>query len=426
VMEPGVVGLWRPVLLVPSGIEDDLTSRQLAAVLTHELCHIRRRDNVTAAVHMIAEAVFWFHPLVWWIGSRLVDERERACDEEVVRTLGEPQTYAEGIVSVCKRYVESPLACVSGVSGSNVKNRIRDIMTNRAVAKLGVAKKAVLAAVGTVAVIAPILAQSVPVSSAIESRFEVTSVKFNKSEALPFSLGVKGRTYTATNAPLRYLVAAAYGVPVGRVLGGPPWVGTASIDMRSVGGERFDILAKLPEGTTPRQAPAMLRVLLAERFSLAAHPEVRDASIYALVLNRSDGRFGPRLKKADVDCDAKPTEPADAVTGGAVPPPSLGERCASEIGGAILGRGQRLSTLARMLSFFTERPVIDRTGLTGGFDFDVQSAELATPTSGGAAADSGAAGMFTAVEEQLGLKLESTRGPLEFVVIDTVDHPKEN
>ena len=79
-----------------------------------------------------------------------------------------------------------------------------------------------------------------------------------------------------------------------------------------------------------------------------------------------------------------------------------------------------------MLSFFTERPVIDRTGLTGGFDFDVQFAELATPTRGGAAADSEAAGMFTAVEEQLGLKLESTRGPLEFVVIDTVDHPKEN
>jgi beta-lactamase regulating signal transducer with metallopeptidase domain len=90
VMEPGVVGLWRPVLLVPFGIEDDLAPRQLAAVLTHELCHIRRRDNVTAAVHMIAEAVFWFYPVVWWIGSRLVDERERACDEEVVRTLGEP------------------------------------------------------------------------------------------------------------------------------------------------------------------------------------------------------------------------------------------------------------------------------------------------------------------------------------------------
>src|SRR5688572_24069128 len=180
VMEPGVVGLWRPVILVPSGIEDDLTSRQLAAVLTHELCHIRRRDNTTAAVHMIAEAVFWFHPLVWWIGSRLLDERERACDQEVLRICGEPRTYAEGIVSVCRRYVESPLPCVSGVSGSNVKNRIRDIMINRAVANLSVAKKAMLAGVGAMAVAAPIFAQSVPRPPAGEAlRFEVASIKRN-------------------------------------------------------------------------------------------------------------------------------------------------------------------------------------------------------------------------------------------------------
>src|SRR5688572_17745854 len=183
VMEPGVVGLWRPVILVPSGIEDDLTSRQLAAVLTHELCHIRRRDNTTAAVHMITEAVFWFHPLVWWIGSRLLDERERACDQEVVRACGEPRTYAEGIVNVCKRYVESPMACISGVSGSNVKNRIRDIMTNRTAVKLSVAKKAVLAGVGAIAVIAPIFAQSVPRPPAGELRFEVASIKPNKPNA---------------------------------------------------------------------------------------------------------------------------------------------------------------------------------------------------------------------------------------------------
>src|SRR5688572_12967310 len=183
VMEPGVVGLWRPVILVPSGIENDLTPRQLATVLSHELCHIRRRDNTTAAVHMIAEAVFWFHPLVWWIGSRLLDERERACDQEVVRACGEPRTYAEGIVNVCKRYVESPMACISGVSGSNVKNRIRDIMTNRTAVKLSVAKKAVLAGVGAIAAIAPLFAQSVPRPPAGELRFEVASIKPNKPNA---------------------------------------------------------------------------------------------------------------------------------------------------------------------------------------------------------------------------------------------------
>ena len=164
-MEPGVVGLWRPVILVPSGIEDDLTPRQLAAVLTHELCHIRRRDNTTAAVHMIVEAAFWFHPLVWWIGARLLEERERACDQEVLRICGEPRTYAEGIVSVCRRYVESPMPCVAGVSGSNVNNRIRDIMTNRTAVKLSGAQKAVLASAGAMVLVAPILAQSVALPS---------------------------------------------------------------------------------------------------------------------------------------------------------------------------------------------------------------------------------------------------------------------
>jgi beta-lactamase regulating signal transducer with metallopeptidase domain len=120
-LEPGVVGLWHPALILPAGLEHDLTPSQLRAVVSHEVSHVRRRDNLTAEVHMLVEVLFWFHPLVWWIGSRLVDERERACDEEVLRLLGEPETYAQGILLVCKRYVESPLSCVSGVSGSNIR-----------------------------------------------------------------------------------------------------------------------------------------------------------------------------------------------------------------------------------------------------------------------------------------------------------------
>src|SRR5436190_878209 len=95
-LEPGVVGFLRPILLLPEGIEKCLTPHQLEAVLAHELCHVRRRDNLTSAIHMIVEAVFWFHPLVWWIGSRLVDERERACDEAVLSLGSEPRVYAKG------------------------------------------------------------------------------------------------------------------------------------------------------------------------------------------------------------------------------------------------------------------------------------------------------------------------------------------
>ena len=112
-MEVGLdlAGISRPVVLFSQGILERLTAAHLEAVLAHEFCHLRRRDNLTAALHMIVEAVFW-NPLVWWIGARLAEERERACDESVLRLGNEAQVYAESILRVCQFYVDSPLACV--------------------------------------------------------------------------------------------------------------------------------------------------------------------------------------------------------------------------------------------------------------------------------------------------------------------------
>ena len=84
-LEPGIFGIVRPVLVWPEGISEHLEDAHLEAILAHELWHVRRRDNLAAAIHMLVEAIFWFHPLVWWLGARLVDEREEACDEEVLR-----------------------------------------------------------------------------------------------------------------------------------------------------------------------------------------------------------------------------------------------------------------------------------------------------------------------------------------------------
>ena len=427
VMEPGVVGLWRPVLLVPSGIEEDLTARQLEAVLTHELCHIKRRDNVTAAVHMIAEAVFWFHPLVWWIGSRLVDERERACDQEVVRTFGEPQTYAEGIVNVCKRYVESPLVCVSGVSGSNVKNRIRDIMTNRAVAKLSMAKKAVLAGVGTVAVVAPILAQSVPRPSVTEPRFEVASVKrateasgrVRVGDQIWTSAGASfkpGGTFEAVNATLGSVIRLAYRLREFQTVGAPDWVDT----------DRFDIQARGPQGAVESDGPLRLQSLLAERFALKVHRETRDRPIYALVLARANGSLGPRLRQSQVPSASGLGNNQCTPPG---PPGPFNMRLC----------GVTMASLAELyLQMYTDRTIVNRTGLTGGFDlvinFDNRRTVAGVGPAGGlplspqaaepAAADT--VSIFTALEEQLGLKLEPQTGPAEVLVIDHVEQPTPN
>jgi bla regulator protein blaR1 len=88
--EPGVFGIFRPVLLLPDKIMDCLTAREMESIVAHEFCHVRRRDNLLTAVHMAVEVLFWFHPLVWWVGARLMEERERACDEEVLLLGSEP------------------------------------------------------------------------------------------------------------------------------------------------------------------------------------------------------------------------------------------------------------------------------------------------------------------------------------------------
>jgi beta-lactamase regulating signal transducer with metallopeptidase domain len=157
-LEPGVIGWVRPVLLLPADIEDHLTRPEIEAIVAHELCHVRRFDNMTAAIHMLVEAIFWFHPLVWWLGSRMIDERERACDEHVLRTVGTPGPYAHGILNVCKRYAQSPLASVSGVGSANVRQRIEAILANRIGEATGVWQKMLLSALMLCVVIVPMAA----------------------------------------------------------------------------------------------------------------------------------------------------------------------------------------------------------------------------------------------------------------------------
>ncbi len=157
-LEPGVFGIIRPLLLWPARISERLQDEHLEAILTHEVQHVRRRDNLAAALHMVVEAIFWFHPLVWWLGTRLVEERERACDEAVLLLGNQPAVYAESILKTCEFCVASPLACVSGVTGADLKQRIVRIMTERSADKLSFLKKLVLVALSMGVVTAPIVA----------------------------------------------------------------------------------------------------------------------------------------------------------------------------------------------------------------------------------------------------------------------------
>lgn len=176
-LEPGVVGILHPVLLWPRGISARLTDAQIESILVHELAHVQRRDNLTAALHMLVEAAFWFHPLVWWIGTRLVDERERACDEQVMRVCESAEIYAESILRTCEHHTASPLVCVSGVTGSDLKERIEAIMRNAACHPLTASRRALVGGAAALAVAIPVasgaLASPVaPVHSAPASAFQ--------------------------------------------------------------------------------------------------------------------------------------------------------------------------------------------------------------------------------------------------------------
>ena len=155
-LEPGVIGIWRPILLLPMGIEARLTPPQLQSIILHEIAHVRRRDNLTAALHMLIEALFWFYPLVWWVGAQLIRERESACDEAALASGCSPQVYAEGILNVCKYYMQLSVACAAGVAGADLKKRIESIMAPRQLRRLTAAGAVVISSAAVLTLLIPI------------------------------------------------------------------------------------------------------------------------------------------------------------------------------------------------------------------------------------------------------------------------------
>jgi beta-lactamase regulating signal transducer with metallopeptidase domain len=156
-LEPGLVGIIRPVLLLPAGFLEQFSPDEVRSVLAHELCHVRRRDNLTYAIHLLGCAAFWFYPLVWWLGPRLIAERERACDEAVLASGHRPELYGACILKVCRQYVTAPVVAACGVSGTDLQRRIRWIMTWGGVAPATVMQKAVLAFAAVTLLSAPLV-----------------------------------------------------------------------------------------------------------------------------------------------------------------------------------------------------------------------------------------------------------------------------
>ena len=183
-LEPGLVGIFQPMVLLPEGLLAHLSQPERDSILAHEFSHLRRRDNVTAAIHMTVEALFWFYPPVWFIGARLIAERERACDESVLSSGHDPEVYAGGILKVCKFCIQSPLACVSGVSGSDLANRVRQIMSDEVVLGLGHPQRLLLAGTASLALMLPVMAGFVNTPLIAQVQRKVIAVQIRAQQAV--------------------------------------------------------------------------------------------------------------------------------------------------------------------------------------------------------------------------------------------------
>jgi uncharacterized protein (TIGR03435 family) len=530
-VEPGIFGIMRPVLVLPRGIAEQLSAEQLDAIMAHELSHMRRRDNLTAALHMLVEAVFWFHPLVWWLGARLVEERERACDEAVLESRRQPVAYAEGILNVCKFYVEVPLSCVSGVMGSELKRRIARILSGQAARKLDLQRKALLGLAGVLALGAPLAlgivrgttgalqaaaqappkynitgtwqgtahvpgghdlrfvlkiakdekgtlsatlysidqkeapqagdavrfeggtlrfvnqfpgliyegkmsadgnsingtvqqtgsfplvleratpekewatpaapSRIVPMATDAKPGVEVATVKPTQPGTQLFMLVMQGENLVVKNFALKYLLKFAYDMPERQIVGGPGWMDT----------DKWDIEAKpdTPGMPSIAQMRLMMQKVLADRFALKVHEEKREMPAYALTV----GKNGPKVTKS-----ADAMESANFTL---YPWGMLGTRSAT------------MGELAHLLqSNVLGQPVVDNTGLSGRWDFTLKWRPDETQFMGmnpppPVADDANAPPpLFTAIQEQLGLKLEPRKVDAPVILVDHVERPSPN
>jgi len=385
---------------------------------------------------MIIEAIFWFHPLMWWIRARLVEERELACDELVLAAGYDAKAYAEGILSVCRFYFESP-SCVMGVGGANLKKRIERILVRPVAADLNPSKRVLLVCAGISSIALPFMNGMLNASPSQAQtprtypEFEVASIKPRKDASRLVRIQpYPGGRLVVENFSLRMLMMSAYGVESFNINGGPDWINS----------DRYDIEAKAEGSPSGKQmAGPMLRGLLENRFQVKLHGETRQLPVYELAMGRTDAKL-QRSKEGGCTPFSLDSPP--------LPMPVPGERrprFCGFLGFGVDGVNRTLDLLGVTMPEFARslsrgdlrRTVIDRTGLTGIFDVHLKWTVDATarlPSSGEPddqatprpSPDTFGSSIFTAIHEQLGLNLRASKGPVEVLVIDHAEKPSPN
>jgi uncharacterized protein (TIGR03435 family) len=412
VAAPMTFGVRQPVIALPIDAER-WHAQPLRHALIHELEHVRRGDW---PIHLMAQAVcalYWVHPLAWVAARRMCLEAERACDDAVLHD-AEGAAYAEQLVTLARRLVKrDPVAVLSMAARSDLSTRVRAVLdANQARGRAGVVFALLVVSCAAVCTLLLSPLQAVSVSAArtaaaplqapaTTSAFDVASIKRNNGPTPGQTIRLAGNTLLATNVTLRDLIRTAYSIQTPEQLsGGPDWIASA----------RYDVEAKSAGEVPWTEHLAMLQTLLANRIRLVLRREGRPTPIYALTRGSA-----VRLKPAaacptTADCSGFNTRP-----------------------GEILGRHVTMARMAGILSGQRSgRRVVDSTGLDGLFDVELRWAPDPGPPPPGAAPDDAPTfdetrpSLFTALEEQLGLRLVPTTGNVDHFIIERAERPSEN
>jgi uncharacterized protein (TIGR03435 family) len=414
---PMVIGWIRPYILLPVTALTGLSAAQIDALLAHELAHIRRHDYLVNLFQTAIETALFYHPAVWWVGKQMRLEREHCCDDMAVAICGNVLEYANALAEMEEirgRNMEPAMAA----NGGELIRRIRRLLGRPEPPSLSAMLVVVLPLLmaGASAVVSVRAA-----AQETQPAFDVASIRSTPAGIDPgprFGLGPRTHVESAT---LKSLVLLAYDVKDFQVSGGPGWTNS----------DRYDIDATVEgesRGTGPAYRTLILRrlqTLLRDRFKLAVHRETKELPIYELVVAKGGFKLQPVKEGSCVPFDAEKfrapgTNPMDFCGYGGF---GRGFYEASTVS---------MADLAYALPMAVGRTVVDKTGITGVFrihlTYQFVSPPTAPPDGAGnpASADDAGLSIFTALQEQLGLKLESSKGPVEVLVIDHVEKPSEN
>jgi uncharacterized protein (TIGR03435 family) len=420
VTSPIAVGFVHPAVVLPDSLIAELSAPELEHVLLHEVAHIARRDDWTNLAARLAGALLALHPVAWWILRQIEREREIACDDWVVARTGSARPYAASLARLSelkwarKQQVEGN-ALASGIFGSSSRAAERIELLLRRGRKFSARASMTRVALCAAAMIAFVIAGSVaPRWIAFAQRpalmqFEVASIKPSPPGRTVDQGGLRtefsARGFRAVNLGVKDLIVAAYRRDYSQVSGGPKWIDPNMLTTD----DRYNIEAKAAGEASEDQIRQMLQTLLMDRFKLAAHGESVTQTVYDLVV----AKRSPRLQEVKVEQYV-----SKARTGG----------------GRVIADQLTMRDLATHLTGQVRTPVADKTGLTGVYKFSLEwtpeSLRVpgigAPPANGEPGIDANGPSLFTALQEQLGLKLEPAKGTVEVLVIDHVERPSEN